>query len=567
MTLWMRWLLLVTLCWAVATGPALAAQDDDSIGGFPAAEALRLGERMYRAGLLPNGEPMMAVVQGDIPVDGTMFSCESCHLRSGLGSIEGKVVTLPTNGAELYQDFTKAPAETLPPWERLQSTMAVSLRRPAYTDKTLAEALWAGVDPAGREFSGTMPRYSLSEQEMAILVHYLKQLSAQPAPGVTAETITFATVVSDQVPEPQRRAMLETLQAYFRDRNLQTRRQTERASKAPFYRKHMTSAYRRLDLKVWTLSGPPSGWAEQLAAYYEQAPVFALVGGIVEGSWAPIHQFCESRRLPSLFPVTDFPVVSATDWYTLYFSEGWYQEGETAARYLAGFEGDQPAGEIVLAWRDSPVSRALADGFLKTWAKLGRPPVAEVALPGETPVPAGFWSELAERHPGATLVAALEASDLAGLADSDGSAGAASQVVLFGGLLGDQLVALPEAVRARTLVTYPWRLPADRQGYMRVVEIWVKGRKLEVTDLPIQAKMYFVGSVLTEALMHLQSDYYRDFFLDIMDMMEDQYYTIANYPRLSFGQGQRYASKGCYLVQVGPGPEPELQPKTPWVVH
>jgi len=59
----------------------------------------------------------------------------------------------------------------------------------------------------------------------------------------------------------------------------------------------------------------------------------------------------------------------------------------------------------------------------------------------------------------------------------------------------------------------------------------------------------------------------RDYFFDLIDMMRDQYYAIAVYPRLSFGPGQRYASKGCYVVQLSGGPEPQLEKRSGWVVH
>ena len=44
--------------------------DQSAVSGFTHTEAMRLGERMYREGILPNGEPMQAVVVGDIAMDG-----------------------------------------------------------------------------------------------------------------------------------------------------------------------------------------------------------------------------------------------------------------------------------------------------------------------------------------------------------------------------------------------------------------------------------------------------------------------------------------------------------------
>lgn len=102
---------------------------------------------------------------------------------------------------------------------------------------------------------------------------------------------------------------------------------------------------------------------------------------------------------------------------------------------------------------------------------------------------------------------------------------------------------------------------------MAVVKSWLKVKAIPITNLEIQSGMYFAGWLLSNALMMMESDYYRDFFLDGIDMMNDEVYAIALYPRLSFGQGQRYASKGCYVVQLGEGREPMLIPRSEWVIH
>jgi hypothetical protein len=53
--------------------------------------------------------------------------------------------------------------------------------------------------------------------------------------------------------------------------------------------------------------------------------------------------------------------------------------------------------------------------------------------------------------------------------------------------------------------------------------------------------------------------------LDIIGMCGDM--KDSPYERLSFGPGQRYASKGCYIVQLTPGPNPAVVKKSAWVIH
>jgi hypothetical protein len=74
-----------------------------------------------------------------------------------------------------------------------------------------------------------------------------------------------------------------------------------------------------------------------------------------------------------------------------------------------------------------------------------------------------------------------------------------------------------------------------------------------------------ITQLLTMALLDMKGNYYRDNFFDVISMVPDQPSSI--YGRLSFGPGQRYASKGCYIVQVTKGPNPEIVRKSDWVIH
>jgi len=526
-------------------------------------EKLALGERMYREGILPSGQPMRALVQGDIEVEGTMFSCASCHLRSGLGSAEGTVVTRPINGAWLAKplvgvEMAPGSRERLPEWFRRDDM------RPAYTDQALAEAIVFGRDPNGRRLHPAMPSYELDEADLAPLVSYLRSLSATPSPGVTETTMHFATVVSEGVAAADRAAMLAVLEAHVRDHNSQVRHEERRKQSGPFMKEDSWGAYRRWSLAVWELAGPPATWRQQLESHYATEPVFALLGGLAAGEWEPIHHFAEEHQIPCLLPLTDFPVISDTDWYTLYFSKGYYQEGEAAARFLhRSAQADSAAVQVV---RDSPEGRALAHGFRETCRELGLPEPKSYLLEGSGQTGRDAVARAVSLHPGATLALWAGAEELAAL-EQVGEAQRPPLVLASVDLLVDPVHEVPEDLRSAVYLTHPNALADEQQRTRVVIERWLKVRNIPVTNYPLQAKMYFLGWTLSGVFKMMRDDFYRDYLLDLTDMMRDQDYAIGVYPRLSFGPGQRYASKGCYVMQVSPGPEPRLEPRSDWIVQ
>lgn len=534
-----------------------------TVAGLPADKALALGERMYREGLLPNGEPMQAMVSGDIAVPGTSFTCVSCHVRSGLGSYEGGVVTLPTNGFKLGTTrYWKFP--NLLPEERQSLRVQNPPARPPYTDETLAQAIRGGLDPSGRQLNPVMPRYDLSDQDMAILAHYLWSLSAKLSPGADATSLRFATVVTEDVSHEDQEAMLVPMTTYVARHNAKANGMGSRMYMS-IGGKEMGGSFRTLSLAVWRLKGKPETWGRQLEAHLAKEPIFALLGGITSGEWQPIHAFCETHQLPCLFPITDLPVISETDWYTQYFSKGYYQEGQAAARYLHGLEDKTPASRVLQIVQDGPEGRALALGFRETWQELGQGAVQEIPLKQGQPLTAEALRTLVQQEKPTTVLLWQAAGSFEALEALAEQADRPGVVFLSSRLLGVKLASLPEKVRPFTWITYPFREPKDEPNVSRYANSLMNGIPKPRPETRISTRTYTLLQVFQAALIDMDRNLYRDNLLDRIGMLRD--YVLPDYLRLSFGPGQRYASKGCYIMQFSAGPTPQLVRKSDWVIH
>jgi hypothetical protein len=549
-------LLLFSNGYAAGKGSAPLAE-------FDAAEMQRLGQRMYREGLLPDGSSLRGTIRGDVLIDSTMFSCANCHSRSGLGSIEGQVVSPPVNGKGLfnpryiYKDHIKNVISQSKGVPRTAQPI-----RSAYTDESLANAIRAGINPDGRELLPIMPRYDLEDRDVRVLIHYLKSLSSEYSPGATDTTLHLATIITDDVSAADREAMLAPLETMVTI-NKQTKTQQKLPQFAKMFRMLDRVYFRDITLAKWELKGPSETWRVQLEEYYRSGPVFAILGGISGGSWQPIHDFCEERRIPCLFPITDLPVISETSWYTFYASKGFYQEGETAARFLAGREALPRGKKVLQIVRSGRESEALASGFNEAWKEVGSGALETIQLVPDQLLSARDLKALLQQHQPATVVL-WAGPDVIATLEAVAAEPALPDFIVSSRYLGKSIVTIPEEVREKTYITYPYRMPEDEKIFAGYANVLSSGRQKHKDEKRITSRSFSMVHMFLQGLKELRLDFYRDTLIDVISMQPDQY--LPDFERYSFGLGQRYASKGCYIVQLSKGPNAHLVKKSDWVV-
>ena len=251
-------LLCIAAAHAADAAPAkpetpVAATARDGVVATPvsAPVLVEAGRRIYEQGLLPSGAPLQGVRDGTVPVSGAGAACVLCHRRSGMGVAEGLNFVPPVTAPALFEPYR-------PVGHRTRTAPGVkfddfpSRTRPPYDSKSLARALRDGESPGGHRFQFMMPRYELTDPDMAALEAYLRTLSATPSPGFDGMTTHFATVIAPGVDPRRRKAMLGVLEACFAER-FPVGHVDPRSGGVPSQRLEWR-------LHVWDLSGPPAGW-------------------------------------------------------------------------------------------------------------------------------------------------------------------------------------------------------------------------------------------------------------------------------------------------------------------
>lgn len=534
---------------------------------------IEAGESFYRTGLNRNNEALPVTVQGDVFESSERFNCASCHRPSGFGGSEGGEYVPTITGPVLFgatdkdldrrnRHFNRFFKDKHP--SKFDVRVRLPRMRPAYTQATLGRALREGVDAAGQPLSASMPRYQLDEDTLADLSAYLETLSVAPSPGVSDDTLHLATIVSTGVPPEERAAVLDTIRAFTQWYNEDIRGQMAHPGFSPSYRSDFQQSFRQWKMHVWELRGGPETWTAQLQKYYSEQPVFAVVSGLVDGPWQTVDAFCEDQALPCVFPNTELPNLDgAENGNSIYFSRGLTLEAEALARWLSQQPNIKTVCQLTFSQPEGTVPARAFQQAMKN--QLPNVDLLQVNADSKTSVTKALAAAALEPMdvliiwPGSEAQAVIDALNA--------NPPSASMIVLPSFAMSAAQESLSSELMNKVRVTFPYEQPTAYHPRQYRVWAWFRTRRIPLDYVRLQLQTFYTMTEVQFAVDDLINDFYRDFLIENIERLAEAKLNPGIYPSLALGPGQRFASKGAFIMALEPGEGlASYHPVSDWIV-
>src|SRR5262249_20175638 len=154
------------------------------------------------------------------------------------------------------------------------------------------------------------------------------------------------------------------------------------------------------------------------------------------------------------------------------------------------------------------------------------------------------------------------AADLAALGPPPVQAAA---VYMSGRMGGLERAPLPVAWRSNTRLAYAVDLPEKRRVRVDYALGWFRIRKTPVVPEHAQVDTLTVCGLVSEAINHMADTFVRDYLVERIEETLEHRVLTGYYPRLTLAPGQRFASKGGYVVRFAEASGGKLIPVSDWM--
>jgi hypothetical protein len=161
------------------------------------------------------------------------------------------------------------------------------------------------------------------------------------------------------------------------------------------------------------------------------------------------------------------------------------------------------------------------------------------------------------------LVLWLRASDLQVLPAQATQAAVVYVSELLGGL---ENTPIPASWRPVVHMSYPLELPELRKARMNFPLVWLKICNIPLLDELPQANADLACGILAETTTEMLDSFVRDYMVERIESMVSYRTVTGHYPRLGLAPGQRFMSKGGYIVHFAEPAGNKLVADSEWLI-
>ena len=161
------------------------------------------------------------------------------------------------------------------------------------------------------------------------------------------------------------------------------------------------------------------------------------------------------------------------------------------------------------------------------------------------------------------LVLWLRAADLQALPAPVAGISAVYASGVMGGL---EQAPLAPAWRSLARITYPYALPGDRSLGLGYPFGYFHQHRIPVVAERVQVDTYIACTVLSQALTSMLGEFERDYLIERVEALLESRMFNGYYSRLGLAPGQRFASKGGYLVRFAEPTGVRIAADGEWIV-